>query len=333
MYPSVTVAIVTARKNSHTSYNRWRQVRADFLSRRFQHKLLNGEFGALLAVALRHDAAHHVDYQLNALAAGVELPDEIVIVDREATTRDFRRPVQEPGLLIPVRRTPPMLSLKELEVHPAAAIVGNNRGTSVSLGCSDKNTAIVLCRTDVLVMLDDCCLPSFGLVAAVREHFSRCKTIVMPLAHRQLYLRAASPYGTVPDPQPWQLEHSDANWSEIVEQLTPANARVRRRVFGVWAMPTALVRDDLNGYNTLLDGFRGGDDAELLERTDRFLTEMHGTYVFDPRTRLYEIEHEMPWQQPSQEMPDWHGFCPGGWRAPGASLRGLALDPAGNDVV
>lgn len=329
MSVTITVAIVTARTNEQTSFAKWHHIRDAFLARRFQHKLLNGEFGALLACSLYEQAKHHVHYQLRALAHGTRQPDQILVVDRNAPA------MMEPtSLRSAVQWVPPMLSVKELELYPETALQDAKRPTATSFGCSDKNTAIAMCDSDVLVMLDDCCLPSFGLVEAVHEYYSFPKyegPRVMPLGHRKVYVegykegwsgRGGEEFNP---PNKWQLNNADANWVDGGhEVVVPVNgARDWRRVLGVWAMPMRIIREHLNGYNTLLDGDRAALDEELMERCDRFLGNSEkGAYVFDPRARLYEIEHDLPWKD--QPRADWKELCPKeGWRAPGPDLKGM----------
>lgn len=341
MPATVTVAIVTARANKQTSFEKWHRVRDAFLSRGCQHKLLNGEFGALLAGALAQPAEHHVCYQLRALALGTRLPDKVLIVDRLASSPLHVSSLAAWGNYSPqhVQRfeelqwCPPMLSAKELELYPETALPNAKRPTGTSFGCSDKDTAIAMCDTDVLVMLDDCCLPGFGLVEAVRDYFGYPKRDVpqvMPLGHRKVYLEGFE--WNMPASvawKHWKLNNTDANCVALPGAdpaapmtLSVAAARQQRRVLGVWAMPMRIIRDQLNGYNTLLDGDRAALDEELMERCDRYLMASDGMYVFDSRARLYEIEHDMPWKD--QPRADWKELCPKeGWRAPGASLKGM----------
>lgn len=320
MCATVTVAVVTARTSEQTSFDKWRQLRRAFLDRQFQHKLVQGEFGALLACALAEPASHHVNYQLRALSYGTRPPDQILVIDRHETephTYLFQDSCSRHPET-PIRWGPPMLSAKELALHPTAgmALWGTPRRTDTSFGCADKNTAIALCKTDVLVMLDDCCLPGFGLVEAVADHFAReTRPSVMPLQHRKIYLTGEGPAFVT-----WKLEHTDANWTEQVWHAPVSEARMMRRVLGVWAMPTSIIRDELDGYNTLLDGDRAALDEELMARCDRYLEAHGGSYLFNPSARLYEIDHDMPWKD--QPRADWKELCPKeGWRAPHAALR------------
>ena len=326
---SITVAIVTARDDGATTYAKWRAFRQAFLSRRsyqadgkeysVQSKYLRGEFGALLAVsfatpmelrsAIEH---HHVDHQVIALEAGTEMPEKILAVNRLERFQEIGRDVAYPH----VRWVQPLLSPLEIERQPelliSPMVAALPRAVDVSYGCSDKNTAIVLCQTDGLVMLDDCCLPSFGLVETARQVCREGNVLL--IGHRKVFL---------PTEERPELDVAEANWTEQPQTLTVDEAKRLRRVFGIWAMPLQLALE-LNGYNTKLDGFRGSDDIELLERMDRYMTQhTRLRYVVHPAARVYEIEHGNPWSD--GEVKDWTELCPKGWswKAPGSSLAAL----------
>lgn len=347
--PTVAVAIVTARSNADTHYSRWRDLRDRFLSDpSYRPPQVSGELQALLAGVLHAPVEHHVYYQLRALALGTRLPDEVLVIDR------LRHQAGRVGRIaegvehyhaedvalwpewfpFPITFAKPMLSSRELTSNPTAGLPGGVRSNTVSFGCSDKNTAIVMTSTDVLVMLDDCCLPSFDLVRCAREVFAAEKPVnqtvvhdddgrvytkpgpfprrVLLLGHRKLYLRGG------------EVEAADANWTTTPAEWPVDRAKHTRRIFGVWAMPLETILD-LNGFNTILDGGRNGLDEELLERMDRLATAQDYTYVFQPGARVYEIEHEMPWANPEVDAADWQQALPAGsaWRAPGPDLREL----------
>lgn len=328
---ALTVAIVTARDDKATSYLRWQQLRHAFLGRRpytadgleftTESKYLQGEFGALLAVCFQApsklqkklvDPPHHVDYQVAMLGAGTDQAESVLVIDRLEQTIGVGRDTIYPT----VRWAGPLLSTLELTRQPELLLSATadrvERKADVSYGCSDKNTAIVMCRTDSLVMLDDCCLPSFGLVETARRVCAAGNILL--LGHRKVFLPTAE--------RP-TIEVADANWTDKLQELTVEQARQTRRVFGVWAMPLHIALE-LNGYNTRLDGFRGGDDAELLERMDRYMNQRPALrYVVHPAARVYEIEHTNTWVD--GDVQAWEDLCPKGWawKAPGPSLATL----------
>jgi hypothetical protein len=314
--PKISVAIVTARENKDTSYDRWRDLRSAFLNRASSWKdpatnavlplwqrggktcpsQLSGEFGALLTACLAVPYRwHHVEYQLQALAMQTRIPDDIYIVSRVR----WPNPNEDgPGGL---GWWPPLLSQRELELQPESALGPSFefRKNTVSFGCADKNTAVALCRTEYLIVLDDCCLPGFGLVEAA---YQACKANkILLLGHRKISFPRE---GDEP-----QLSHSDSN-------LTIDDPR---KVFGIWAMPIKHILA-INGWNTQLDGFRGGDDEELKRRTDIYVAMRGLDYAVSPAARVYEIDHENPWGDGPLEC-SWS--TPNGYAAPGPRLKDL----------
>jgi len=315
--PKLTVAIVTARRNEDTHYDKWRDIRRAFLDRDLQSKHFNGEFGALLAAVLDEELDNHIAYQLAALAKGTRQPDRVIIVDRardDIGGAEYFEYFDGHGRGVAVE---PMVSPRELELIPGSALCPSlpDRSRKASMGCNDKNTAIALCETEYLMMLDDCCLPGFGLVAAA---FRACEAgRILLVGHQQMYV----------DQQPaWadtNIEVAQANWIHGKgEVYSVAQAKETRRVFGVWAMPLKHILA-VNGFNTTLDGDRGGLDLELLERMDRYATASDVEYAVEPNARIYEIGHEHPWSKESRSDDDWHEKLPPGWgfKAPGPSLK------------
>jgi len=313
----VTVAIVTARQNTDTTYDKWRELRSRVLGAEagpdFHH--VNGEFKALVAACLGSEARSHVEYQLRALALQTVKPSRVLIVSRhpypeipfdDRRDRDAFQEVIPDELLsvnygLNVRWVEPLYSTYELERAPFSAathLTRQARSTAGSFGCSDKNTALVLCRTKHLVMLDDCCLPGFGLVEAALKACSQGKVLL--LKHKAFYL---------PTAERTSVEMSDANTDLDVGHI----------VFGVFAAPVQFLVD-INGWNTKLDGQRGGLDECLKLRMDRYVKMRELEYVLDPAATVYEVEHGYPW--PKEELsPDWQALVPEGYKAPGPNLH------------
>lgn len=308
---SITVAIVTARRDEDTSYTMWRSIREAFLEGRpdwinaegkalalgspeRRHKYLSGEFGALLYACLDAAAVHHVIYQLRSLQLQTRKPDRIVVVSRQPVPIT---PETEPCVCLP-----PMLSALELERSPASACAPFMalRRTPTELGCSDKNTALIVAPEGILVMLDDCCLASPGLLAAAEEICVQ-GDILFP-AHRKLTV--------VERDGALDLVAADANTDLVIGH----------RVFGVFASPLEYLLA-INGWNTRLGGTRGGDDAEMLIRMESYRKTRGFQFRTHPGARLYEIEHTAPWNKgdvPPCNLPE---VAVEGWHAPGPDLR------------
>lgn len=305
----ISVAIVTARENEHTSYGRWRSLSQAFLSgksewtdpsnesivvplggpnRRLKH--LGGEFGALLAACLSDEAEHHVEYQLRALALQTMKPERVFVVSRNPEPEGFCD--RWPG----VAWEQPMMSVRELDLNPvSSAMFPSLRPCKESLGCTDKNTTLLLCRTDHLIVLDDCCLPGFGMVESALD--ACMKGHVFFLQHRQMYLPTVDRPGI-------EIGESNTNLSE------------GHIAMGIWAAPIKHFLA-INGWNTELDGQRGGLDQELKMRLDVFARMKGIEYSSSPYARVYELEHTYPWGSVSRwEPPE----IPPGYRAPGPSL-------------
>lgn len=317
----ITVAIVTGRRNEDCRYEEWRSLRNAFLSGRPEwvregvppldlgapqrrHPYLGGEFGAVMTTVFAGEPPpHHTGYQVRALALQTRLPDEVLIVSRG---HDPNEDWDLDGWPFPVRRLEPLISPRELELHPELCgmhLSTAPRSTKDSFGCSDKNTALVACRTENMIMLDDCCLAGPGLVEAALAACTDRK--VLFIRHRQLRLPTAeSPV----------LAVADAN-----DNLEQAHT-----VLGIWAAPISVFLA-INGWNTDLDEQRGGLDAELKQRLDNYARMADIEYVVDPVARVYEIEHDYPWGMTRNDDP-----APAvGYGAPGPSLRKIrdAIQP------
>lgn len=309
--PQLTVAIVTARNVDDTHYHRWVDTRRLFLNRQIKSKYLNGEFGALLAAVLDEKLDYHVEYQIRALEKGTRVPDRIIVIDRARPDLNGMEYYGNDGKSIIAR---PMVSSKELEMLPGSALCCSldGRSNKVSMGCNDKNTAIALCETEYLLMLDDCCLPGFGLVEAA---YNACEDDnILLVSHQQMYFNGED------------LEVAQANWCDGRCVHTLDQAANLRRVFGVWAMRLSHALA-VNGFNTALDGDRGGLDLELLERMDRYVKAIGIKYETNEMARIYEIGHEHPWAANKETCSDdeWRKNLPDGWqfKAPGMSLKDI----------
>jgi len=303
--PTVSVAIVTARDNADTSYDTWRALRKTLLEGDeipVPQKALNGEFVALLMACLNEPAEHHhVEYQLRALELQTQKPDSVTVISR----------VDWPALLEDgppdVRWAPPMLSQVEMHENPVTALAPVfevNRRNGVPLGCSDKNTAVVLCDSDILIVLDDCCLPSPGLVATAARVCAEGNVLL--LGHRKINLEGEGGADS-------EGSYSESNW-------TPRFLDDDRNVFGIFAAPIEHILG-VNGWNTSMDGFKGNLDVELKIRMDRYLKMRERKYVAHESARVYEIGHEFPWT--SESRPDGWREDIVGYKAPGPSLTAI----------
>jgi hypothetical protein len=157
-------------------------------------------------------------------------------------------------------------------------------------------------------MLDDCCLPGFGLVEAA---FQACEqNHILLVGHQQMYLKDDD------------VDIARANWSSVMFTIPVDEAKKHRRVFGIWAMPLSHILA-VNGFNTQLDGDRGGLDLELIERMDRYVKAQDLRYAMSNCARVYEIGHEMPWEKDCRNDEETLKHLPPGWgfKAPGPSLK------------
>jgi len=314
----ITVAICTAREINNTHYYKWMNTRRAFLNRELQSKHFNGEFGALVSAVLDEKLDYHVDYQIRALEKGTRMPDRIIIVDRAKNDGPGMEYYDDDGTTVIVK---PMISPRELELLPGSALCPalDKRSNTVSFGCNDKNTAIALCETEYLLMLDDCCLPGFGLVEAA---YRACEANhILLVSHQQMYVEEMA--------QSYTIEVAQANWHHEKICYKVDEAKQTRRVFGVWAMQLSHLLA-VNGFNTLLDGDRAGLDLELLERMDRYAQASGLEYEINPAARIYEIGHDHPWAKNKESKTDdeWRVFLPDGWgfKAPNQSLKSIRKD-------
>jgi hypothetical protein len=157
------------------------------------------------------------------------------------------------------------------------------------------------------------------------------KNRILLVGHQQMYLeRAAGGWSDT------KLEVAQANWTTSrCDPRSVDEAKKLRRVFGVWAMPLSHILA-VNGFNTTLDGDRGGLDLELLERMDRYAHAQNLTYEFSSCARIYEMGHEYPWKKQGRDE-DWREKLPDGWgfKAPGPSLKQMRKEAGiriGGDV-
>lgn len=292
---NVTVAFVTARRTHQTRFKEWCDVRRAVALRQLYGDVsplgvLPGEFVSLIMMSCTSHAASHLERQLIATQLGTEQPNHVLIVDRASNVFVRRWPV---NYVVPTRGEP-----------------------NKSYGCHDKNTAIMHAPDSILIMLDDCCLPSFGLIETVKTFFEDPGTEndVFMLGHQKIFL---------PKPEQPRFDVATANWVEAPTCLSPEEAQKTRRVCGIWAMRLETILA-VNGFNEKLDGGRNGLDEELMVRLDRYLTEKGGSYFFHPNARVYEIEHDMPWANAEADAKDWREHLPAeGYRAPGADLAAL----------
>ena len=313
MREGLTVAIVSARTEVDTSYAQWYKLRRAFLNgERYWFGMdlgpperrcpsLGGEFGAVLSACLAWPAVMHFEFQLRALALQTYVPDEILLVVR-GHGPDEELLSRWPANLAPLTWTEPMISAAELDEQPAlgmAHITDVPRRRDVSRGCADKNTAIVMCQTKHLLVLDDCCLPGPGVVQAA---YDACQAgrVFLP-QHRQLYLPTAE--------QP-SIRYADAN--------TGPDSHI---VMGICAAPLEYFLA-INGWNTKLDGQRTALDEELKVRMDRYLQMRETEYAFCQTSRVYEFEHGYPWN-PAMQDENWRRHLPAGFVAPGPSLQAI----------
>lgn len=253
----ITVAIVTARRTCDTSWDRWRDHTRAFLRGDWTDPVLAGEFGALLAALNPHLWRHHIEIQLQALDLQTTIPDEVILVERHGESKTSIGELSDalshrfPARLIQARASGPL-----------------------PRGNADKNQAIEACRTEHMIMLDDCCLPGFAFVELAKEICDRGE-ILQP-THHKIYL----PSG-------------DGDRC-VVAKSNEVASTIGHRVFGIWAMPVKHIRA-VGGYDERLDGKHGLWDEELMQRMDDYVAKNRLTYARHSRTRVWEIEHDRPW--------------------------------------
>lgn len=299
---SITVAIVTARKNEHTSYDKWMLIKNAYFGGNDKWsngdielilnengrpiKQLSGEFGYLLSVALRNnDIINHTDYQLRLLDIQTVKPDKVIIVNR-CLTDDIIDGI-ETEYSFDVDYIVPKISKKELESNNLSCMFSQNhlvRNNLIPYGCSDKNTAIIACETDNLIILDDCCLPTPGLVEATAKTCERGNILL--IGHRKIHL---------PTENNSKIFHSESNWGTVDG----------RNVFGIFGIPLKYIIE-VNGFNEQLDGNTGNLDVELKKRMDIYAKSNGIRYEISNFAKVYEIEHVNPWEN---ERNNTYNYC------------------------
>lgn len=287
--PTVTVALVTARRTEETGYERWFNpahpvyAQNPKIPRSLQIEMV--ALRRLYQAQLRADASadipreyHHIEFQLWLLNQQTVAPDRVIVVDRCYGNGEHQQHVEQgynDGEGYTLLWTAPKVSKLELERTPVVAFEEcMERDRKVSYGCSDKNTAIALCDTDILIMMDDCCLFSDTMVEAAIDSCGNGD--VMAFGHRKAMFDDKGNY-----------THGEANWQGEVSERCP---------FGIWAMPLKVALR-VNGYEEKLDGGRHYIDVEFFKRVSMYLENIDQKIVVCDRARVYEIDHDMPWNQ------------------------------------
>lgn len=155
----ITVAIVTARHTSETSFWQWQDLLRRFLRGDASETQLAAKAGpAFIAAAMAAEMLRpltHLEHQLHALRCQTRPPDVVTIFQRGALYH----------CLAPVSLGPRLL-------YPQ--------------GCADKNEAFLRCETEYIMLLDDCCIPD---PACVELAYDACKAgNFAMLKHHKLYL-------------------------------------------------------------------------------------------------------------------------------------------------
>ena len=267
----ISVAIVTARRTEHTHWRPWQRYIRAFLRGDWADPLVTGEWGAILAALNQRLGMRHQTIQLYGLEQQTVQPDQVVFVERDQMSSTPRTTLQG----WPFR----------VNVYAA-----ESKGP-VPQGNADKNQAIDLCTSPAMIMLDDCCIPSFAFVEIACEVCAR-GNILLP-GHWKVHL---------PTDAGGKCAVSRANEAADTEG-------VGRRVGGIWAMPTSIAAEVR--YNEALDGKHGLWDQEFLQRLDEYAA-LHGVkYERHRCARVYEIEHDRPWLDAGNHdanllsQPDW----------------------------
>lgn len=317
----LTVAVTTARHNDEIRYPAWGELAREALLGKLRDSYMTGEWLALCA-ALRcfPPVQHHVFHQLRALALGTRLPDHVLVIDRTLGDRDhdwaaMEQALDEEDYPFEVTWVQPQVGPAELAAYPHLSMHGAvcmlpgpswsflpRRDRSVPYGNSDKNTALLLCKTDWLMMLDDSILPGFGLCSHAARVCEQGRILL--IGHRALYL---------PTAERNDIEVSNSNWRVGAQD---------GRVFGIWAMPLKYMLG-VNGFNVNLDGQRGQWDVELRHRMDMYVDNVGGVeYEIVDGARSYEVEHDYPWQQAPRSSDAWRTDAgTTSWHAPGPKLK------------
>jgi hypothetical protein len=328
---TLTVAIVTARRNDETTYKAWGELGRAIINGERKDPNVNGEWLALLS-ALRFfpPVAHHVIHQLRALALQTELPNEVLVIDRcfgdEPTFDDLADAIDAERFPFLVRWMQPKIGVAELQIDPGLGVYHSQlispapslcglpkRTRAVPYMNSDKNSALIHALHDNVLMLDDCCIPGIALINHAKAVCARNNILL--IGHRALYL---------PNEHRDFVEIADSNW----------NNGTLRNVFGIWAAPVNHLLA-INGCNEVLDGARGANDLELKYRMNMHLENVKAEYEIVQGARCYEIEHTYPWDAEGTKHPDnWKSLTDGSWKAPGPALRELRKTyKAGNAVT
>jgi gamma-glutamylcyclotransferase (GGCT)/AIG2-like uncharacterized protein YtfP len=306
----ISVVICTARKTAETTYDAWLEVADKAFRREIKSPILNGEFLALLAATKAwRPVPHHIFYQLIMLALGTQLPNEVIIVDRCLVDEDadmLADLIDDMGLPFDVIWRQPLVFEQEMRDTPHLASLTATLPTQVGptfpirsrahpYMAADKNSGIVYCRTDNLILLDDCCLPGMALVETAADACERGK--ILMLQHKQLYLARG---------EQKEIDYAEAN----------TDLKLGHRVAGIFAMPVKYPLA-INGYNTKLDGQRYRIDEEFLARLDIYAQNTDVVYETSPSAVVYEIQHDIPWK----DRDGADGTIPvTTWRADGPNL-------------
>lgn len=264
----LTVAIATARETNHGRWPQWKELARRFARGDYHDMILNGEWGAWLLALQCGFQSLHVDVQLAALSMQTRWPDHVCVVHRSQEYED--RSITTGAF-------------------PAYWWAARKKG-DLPLGNADKNQAIDACATSYMAMLDDFCIPSFAFCELACEACER-GNVLLP-QHWKLYLPKDTHAICV----------AKANMTAQHETFSPSEAKLLRRVGGIWAMPFEIASEVR--YNEDLDGKHGLWDEEFLQRLDAELERRGACYEFHPRARVYEIEHDRPWADAGVHDPN-----------------------------
>jgi hypothetical protein len=310
----LTVAITTARFGDEIRYAAWGELARDVLAGRRKDPYVSGEWLSLCAsLGCFPPVLHHVMYQLRALALQTRLPDKVIVVDRtlgqkEHTSRELEGMLDEEDLPFDVLWTQPQVGADELARAPHLALQSMQVSSEASIellperkrdvpyGNADKNTALVLCPTEWLLMLDDSIIPGYALCETAAKTCERDEILL--IGHRALYL---------PTLERDSVEVANSHWHVGAQD---------NRVFGIFASPLKYLLA-VNGFNTALDGRRGQWDIELRQRMNLYAQNVGIEFVQSEAARTYEVEHDYPWKQ----APRCEVDTPTTWRAAGPDLK------------
>ena len=327
---SITAAIVTARQTQDTTFAAWCKLRealfnqcpvtlAETTYADFESSALTMEFRELLLACLPAAASqeHHLVPSLRSLRLQTKLPDEILIIDRLFDlTSDQEKAAIVASLQFPnttkIQWLPPILSQEENAYREAAGIPFSWDWNGKAFCCADKNTAVVKCQTDHLIMVDDCCLASPGLVYTANEVCNADKILL--LGHAKVFL---------PNKDNPKVDFTVAHWLQSRGYDETEHKNILRPVFGVWAMPLKFVLA-VNGFNTkVVDTALCASDVELFARMGRYTDENKIKYVMRSSARLYEVEHAALWPSGDSYKTLKQFLQPEGYRVLGPDLTAL----------